>query len=419
MGNGGATHGCGRALPATTICDDEGNAMMKMRGFLVGLAGGAVGAALVVLVLVLVFNFGEIQEPAVQKSAQTPTVYAPTSGTGQTPEQIYQGLSAGVVMVQSDFASAGSNIFGQPQSGQALGTGFVVDNNGYILTNAHVVQDNGQKASSVTIVFNKGGGKTQQVKGEIVGIDTGSDVAVIKVDPNGVDLKPLPLGNSDQVQVGEQVVAIGNPLGYDFSITSGIVSAVGRSLQAPNGQTIPNGIQTDAAINPGNSGGPLIDSSGHVIGINEQIASDTGGNQGLGFAVPINQAIRSLNQLKKGGTVRYAWLGVGLQTVTPDVAKAANLTTPSGALVESVYPKSPAAKTGIKGGSQTVTVGGQQLTVGGDVITAVDGQPIASADEFIALLAQKNPGDKVALTIERGRKTQDVTVTLAARPANL
>jgi len=295
----------------------------------------------------------------------------------------------------------------------------VVDNNGYILTNAHVVQDNGQKASSVTIVFNKGGGKTQQVKGEIVGIDTGSDVAVIKVDPNGVDLKPLPLGNSGQVQVGEQVVAIGNPLGYDFSITSGIVSAVGRSLQAPNGQTIPNGIQTDAAINPGNSGGPLIDSSGHVIGINEQIASDTGGNQGLGFAVPINQAIRSLNQLKKGGTVRYAWLGVGLQTVTPDVAKAANLTTPSGALVESVYPKSPAAKTGIKGGSQTVTVGGQQLTVGGDVITAVDGQPIASADEFIALLAQKNPGDKVALTIERGRKTQDVTVTLAARPANL
>ena len=393
--------------------------MMKMRGFLVGLAGGAVGAALVVLVLVLVFNFGEIKEPVVQKAAETPTVYAPTSGTGQTPEQIYQGHSAGVVMVQSDFANAGSNAFGQSQNGQALGTGFVVDNNGYILTNAHVVQDNGQKASSVTIVFNKGGGKTQQVKGEIVGIDTGSDVAVIKVDPNGVDLKPLPLGNSGQVQVGEQVVAIGNPLGYDFSITSGIVSAVGRSLQAPNGQTIPNGIQTDAAINPGNSGGPLIDSSGHVIGINEQIASDTGGNQGLGFAVPINQAIRSLNQLKKGGTVQYAWLGVGLQTVTPDVAKAANLTTPSGALVESVYPKSPAAKTGIKGGSQTVTVGGQQLTVGGDVITAVDGQPIASADEFIALLAQKNPGDKVALTIERGRKTQDVTVTLAARPANL
>jgi S1-C subfamily serine protease len=310
-------------------------------------------------------------------------------------------------------------VFGQPQSGQALGTGFVVDNNGYILTNAHVVQENGQKATSVSIVFNTGGGKTQQVKGEIVGIDVGSDVAVIKVDPNGVNLKPLPLGNSDQVQVGEQVVAIGNPLGYDFSITSGIVSAVGRSLQAPNGQTIPNGIQTDAAINPGNSGGPLIDASGRVIGINEQIASDSGGNQGLGFAVPINQAVRSLNQLKKGGTVQYAWLGVGLQTVTPDVAKAANLTTQSGALVQTVYPNSPASKAGIKGGSQTVTVGSQQITVGGDVITAVDGQPIASADEFIAILAKKSPGDTVTLTVERGGKTQSVTATLAARPANL
>lgn len=392
--------------------------MIKMRGFLVGLAGGAVGAALVVLVLVLVFNFGEVKETVVQKAAETPAVYAP-QGQALNPEQIYQGLSAGVVMVQSNFANTGSNVFGAPQSGQALGTGFVVDNNGYILTNAHVVQQQGQKASSVTIVFNKGGGKSQQVKGEIVGIDTGSDVAVIKVDPNGVDLKPLPLGNSDKVQVGEPVVAIGNPLGYDFSITSGIVSAVGRSLQAPNGQTIPNGIQTDAAINPGNSGGPLIDSTGHVIGINEQIASDTGGNQGLGFAVPINQAVRSLEQLRKGGTVKYAWLGVGLKTVTPDLAKTFNLTTQSGALVGNVYPGSPAAKAGIKGGNQTVRVGGQQYTVGGDIITAANGQPIASADEFIALLAQKKPGDKVTLTIERGGKTQDVTVTLAERPAHL
>ena len=247
--------------------------MIKMRGFLVGLGGGAVGAALVVLVLVLVFNFGEVKETVVQKAAETPAVYAPTTGGGQSPEQIYQGLSAGVVMVQSNFANPGSNVFGQPQSGQALGTGFVVDNNGYILTNAHVVNENGQKASSVTVVFNKGGSETQRVKGEIVGVDAGSDVAVIKVDPNGVDLKPLPLGNSDKVQVGEPVVAIGNPLGYDFSITSGIVSATGRSLQAPNGQTIPNGIQTDAAINQGNSGGPLIDANGQVIGINEQIAS--------------------------------------------------------------------------------------------------------------------------------------------------
>jgi len=392
--------------------------MMKMRGFLVGLGGGAVGAALVVLVLVLVFNLGEVKETVVRTAAETPAAYAP-QGQGLNPEEIYQGLSSGVVMVRSDFANAGTDAFGQPQSGRALGTGFVVDDNGYILTNAHVVQEQGQKASSVAIVFNKGGGKTQEVKGEIIGIDIGSDVAVIKVDPSGVDLTPLPLGNSGKVQVGEPVVAIGNPLGYDFSITSGIVSAVGRSLPAPNGQTIPNGIQTDAAINPGNSGGPLIDSAGHVIGINEQIASQSGGNQGLGFAVPINQAVKSLEQLKKGETVKYAWLGVGFVTVTSDLAKTFNLSTQSGALVQTVYPNSPAAKAGIKSGDQTAIVGGQQYTVGGDIITAIDGQSISTKDELFGLLSQKKPGDKVTLTIERDGKTQDVTVTLAERPANL
>jgi len=417
--NGRAAYGYGRAASAPADCANEGIAMLKMRGFLVGLGGGAVGAALVVLVLVLVFNFGEATETIVQTAAETPAVYTPTTGSGQSPEQIYQNLSGGVVMVLSDFATTGTDQFGQTQGGQALGTGFVVDKQGYILTNAHVVNENGQQASGVTVVFNKGGSKTQRVKGELVGVDVGSDVAVIKVDPGAVTLEPLPLGDSSKVTVGEPVVAIGNPLGYDFSITSGIVSATGRSLQAPNGQTIPNGIQTDAAINQGNSGGPLIDGSGRVIGINEQIASSGGGNDGLGFAVPINTAIRSLDQLRTNGKVQYAWMGVGLQTVTSDVAKALNIQTQGGALVEKVYPGSPAEKAGIKGGDQTVTVQGQQFTTGGDVIIAADGQTITSADEMIAFLAQKKPGDKVTLTIERGGKTQDVAVTLAERPANL
>jgi S1-C subfamily serine protease len=419
VGNGRSAYGCGRAASAPTSCDNEGKAMVKMRGFLVGLGGGAVGAALVVLVLVLVFNFGEANQTVVQRTAETPAVYTPTTGSGQSPEQIYQNLSGGVVMVLSDFASAGTDQFGQAQSGQALGTGFVVDNEGYILTNAHVVNENGQQASSVTVVFNKGGSETQRVKGELVGVDVGSDVAVIKVDPSAVILNPLPLGDSSKVTVGEAVVAIGNPLGYDFSITSGIVSATGRSLQAPNGQTIPNGIQTDAAINQGNSGGPLIDGNGRVIGINEQIASQGGGNDGLGFAVPINTAIRSLEQLKSTGKVQYAWMGVGLQTITSDIASTFNMKTQGGALVEKVYPGSPAAKAGIKAGDQTVTVQGQQFTIGGDVITAADGQTISSADELIAFLSQKKPGDQVTLTIERGGKTQDVTVTLTERPANL
>ncbi len=322
-------------------------------------------------------------------------------------------------MVVSDFGGSTVGPFGQAQSGQALGTGFVVDKQGYIITNAHVVEENGQRANNVTVVFNKGGSETQRVKGQLVGVDTGSDVAVIKVDPSGLTLNPLPLGDSDKIVVGESVVAIGNPLGYDFSITSGIVSATGRSLQAPNGQTIPNGIQTDAAINQGNSGGPLIDSSGKVIGINEQIASQGGGNEGLGFAVPINTAIRSLEQLKANGKVTYAWMGVGLETLTSDVASALNLKSQGGALVESVSPGSPAAKAGIKGGSKTVTVQGQQFTVGGDVIVKVDSTQIKSADDLIAYLGTKKPGDTVTVTVERGGTTQQLSVTLAARPSNL
>jgi S1-C subfamily serine protease len=384
---------------------------MKLKGFLAGLAGGAVAAAAVVLLLVFVFDIGQVNKTVVQATPETPTVYSTPSTTGGlTPDQIYQSLSGGVVMVLSEFSGSGT---------QALGTGFVVDKAGYILTNAHVVDESGQQANTVTVVFNKGGSETQRVAGQLVGVDVGSDVAVIKVDPGKVDLKPLPLGDSDKVIVGESVVAIGNPLGYDFSITSGIVSATGRSLQAPNGQTIPNGIQTDAAINQGNSGGPLIDTSGKVIGINEQIASSGGGNDGLGFAVPINTAIRSLEQLKSNGKVQYAWMGVGLTTLTSDIASMFNMKTQGGALVEQVSPGSPAAKAGIQGGDKTVTVQGQQFTIGGDVIVKADNTEIKTADDLIAFLGTKKPGDTVTVTIERDGKTQEVKVTLVERPSNL
>ena len=395
---------------------------MTLKGFLAGLAGGAIAAAAVVLLLVFVFDVGQVQQTIVQATAETPTTYAsPSGGTSGslTPEQIYQNLSGGVVMVLAEFGSAGTDIFGQAQSGESLGTGFVVDEQGYILTNAHVVEENGQRADSVTVVFNKGGSETQRVKGTLAGVDVGSDVAVIKVDPASVDLIPLPIGDSDKVTVGEAVVAIGNPLGYDFSITSGIVSATGRSMQAANGQTIPNGIQTDAAINQGNSGGPLIDSQGRVIGINERIASQSGGNEGLGFAVPINTAMRSLEQLKATGKVQYAWMGVALQTLTSDLAPSLGTTTQSGALVEEVSPGSPAAKAGIKGGDRTVTVDGQQYTAGGDVIVKADTTTINTADDLIAYLSTKKPGDTITVTVERDGKTQELKVTLAERPSNL
>ncbi len=393
---------------------------MRSKGFLLGVAGGAIGAALVILVLVLVFDFGKVREETViQTGGSTSTASRLATTEGMSPAEIYQQYSAGVVMVLADFATSGTDEFGVPQSAQSLGTGFVVDTDGHILTNAHVVDESGQEATAVTVVLNKGGSATRRVKGELLGVDSGSDVALIKVDPGGLELKALPLGDSDKVAVGEPVVAIGNPLGYDFSITSGIVSAVGRTLQAPNGMRIPNGIQTDAASNQGNSGGPLIDGSGKVIGINEQIASQGGGNDGLGFAVPINTAVRVMEQLRKTGKVEYAWLGVAGQTLTSDVAGMFDLQADSGALVEQVTADSPAAQAGLRGGDRTVTVQGQQFIIGGDIITKVDREVITTFDGLVAYLGTKKPGDKVTLTVVRGAETLQVPATLAARPDNL
>jgi putative serine protease PepD len=193
-------------------------------------------------------------------------------------------------------------MFGQSTGGgQGIGTGFVVSKDGYILTNAHVVSESGQAASQVTVTFKSSGSNGTQIPATIVGADESSDVALLKIDPSQAPaLVPVPLGDSSKVQVGEQVVAIGNPLGLDFSLSSGVVSATDRSLQSPNGATITGGIQTDAAINPGNSGGPLFDANGDVIGINEQIDSQSGGNEGIGFAVPINTAISVMQQIKDG-----------------------------------------------------------------------------------------------------------------------
>ena len=395
---------------------------MKLKGFLAGLAGGAVAAAVVVLLVVFVFDIGGVDKTIVQATPETPTVYSTpstTSSGGLTPEQIYSNLSGGVVMVLAEFGGAGTDQFGQPQSGEALGTGFVVDKEGNILTNAHVVDENGQRADSVSIVFNKGGSETQRVKGTLVGVDVGSDVAVIKVDPNGVSLKPLPLGDSDKVASASPSSPSATPLASTSRSPRASSRRRGAACRPTNGQTIPNVIQTDAAINRGNSGGPLIDNQGKVIGINERIASQSGGNEGLGFAIPINTAVRSLEQIKANGKVTYAWMGVTLKTLTSDIAGMFNMQSQGGALVEAVSPGSPAAKAGIKAGDQNVTVQGEQFTIGGDVIVKADNTEIKTADDLIAFLGTKKPGDTVKITVERDGKTQELSVTLAERPSNL
>ena len=281
--------------------------------------------------------------PATPATAATP----PAPGVaGFSPAQIYQKSASGVVLVTSTFG--GSSL------GGALGSGFVVDKNGTILTNAHVVTQSGRRATSVHVAFRQGQDQSSaQVKATLVGVDQTSDIAVLRVAPGNRTLTPLPLGDSSKVVIGQWVVAIGNPLGYSFSLTQGIVSGIGRDLQAPNNAVIPNGIQTDAAINQGNSGGPLLDANGDVIGINEQIATPSGSFSGLGFAIPINTAKTVLQQILQTGSAKHAFLGVEGQTIDPAVAQLLGLPVQQGVLVARVQPGSAAAKAGLKGGTRT------------------------------------------------------------------
>jgi S1-C subfamily serine protease len=393
-----------------------------MRTILLGMVGVVVGAGLLVLILTLA-GVGPFQSEASEKVSVVGVPVNTGTVGGMTPSQIYQRWSPGVVEIVVNVpAQAGP--FGPVGGGQALGSGFVVSNKGYILTNAHVVDVQGQAAKTVAVVFKTPGSSTRRVTARVVGFDNTSDVALIQVNrAQSPPLDPLPLGHSSGVLVGEPVVAIGNPLGFAFSLTSGIVSAVHRNLQSPNGATIANGIQTDAAINEGNSGGPLIDASGHVIGINEQIASQSGGNQGLGFAVPIDTAVAALKQLQATGTVKYAYLGIAGQTITVDLARTLNLPASRGVLIARVAHGSPADKVGLKGGTGQQVVQGVTVIVGGDILTAVDGKQLVSMDQLSTLIIAHKPGDKLMLTVvhtqsqSKAGGSRQVSVTLGTKPA--
>jgi S1-C subfamily serine protease len=392
----------------------------------------ATGMLAAILVIVVLMAAGVIplksqtrvierQSAAAAGGATTQTVAATTRSL--TPAEIYDRASPGVVEVLATFTQAADPTYGMGGgTAQALGSGFVASTDGTILTNAHVVTDNGTRASSVSVVFKvQKGGKTEttEVPAAIVGSDETSDVAVLKVDPTKApSLRPLELGDSSSVEVGEAVVAIGNPLGYDFSVTSGIVSATNRNLESPNGSVIADGIQTDAAINEGNSGGPLIDSSGKVIGINEQIASQSGGNQGLGFAVPIDTARDVMDQIETKGSVSYSYLGIQGQTLTADVAKALGIGATDGVLVAQVEASSPAAEAGLRGGTSQVTLQQQMYVLGGDVITALDGETVDSMEDFVAALNTRDPGDTIKLTVLRDGRTVQLEATLAERSSS-
>src|SRR3954454_739663 len=329
---------------------------------------------------------------------------------GLTAADIYDRYAPGVVFIRSEVIQQSDNPFsfgfGGAQKSEATGSGFVIDAGGDILTNNHVID--GATAGSITVQF----ADKKTLKAKVIGKDPSTDLALLKVDPEGLDLKPLPLGSSKGVHVGAPTIAIGNPFGLDRTLTTGVVSALQRQIQAPNGFAIKDVIQTDAAINPGNSGGPLIDSAGRVIGINSQIetgGSGSEGNVGIGFAVPIDTAKQELPQLKKGATVQRAWLGVSSLTVDGSLQQL-NLPVSEGALVQSVEKGSPADKAGIKGGSISAQMGGSPIQLGGDIVTAVDGKPIKSANDLATAVEGKKSGDKVKLTFYRGKSQKTVEV---------
>ena len=283
---------------------------MRLTRFIATVGAGFVGAA---LLLGAAYATGIVGD-----DETTPTVTGSPAAfktTGLSAQEVYDKYVGSVVEVTSTFPGT-YDMFGMSSGEQqALGTGFVVDTDGSILTNAHVVSESGQVASSVTVSFK---GVDAAIPATIVGVDESTDVALLQIDPGQApDLVPIPLGSSADVAVGEEVVAIGNPLGLDFSLSSGVVSATDRELESPSGATITGGIQTDAAINSGNSGGPLIDATGHVIGINEQIASQSGGNEGIGFAVPIDTAKQVMEQMKSGSYQPSDQSGSSEQQVDP------------------------------------------------------------------------------------------------------
>jgi len=337
-----------------------------------------------------------------------------------TPHDIYVRDAPGVVFVTSTIVQKTEspfNLFGGGETqrqGQATGSGIVIDSNGTILTNWHVVEN----AIKVTVSFEKG----KTVEAQVVGKDPSNDLAVLRIHPDGLTLRPLTLGSSSSVQVGDPVLAIGNPFDLERTLTTGVISALQRQITAPNGFTIDNVLQTDAPINPGNSGGPLLDASGRVIGINSQI--ETGGSGsgsvGIGFAVPIDTAKSEIAQLEKGGTVRGAYLGLTSLTIDGSLS-ALNLPVKSGALVQSIQKGTPAEKAGIRGGNISGSTENGQVAVGGDIIVAIDGKAVTSAEDLSNDIGQKKSGDTVSVGLLRangngGYEHKTVSVKLGSRP---
>jgi S1-C subfamily serine protease len=350
---------------------------------------------------------GATTAPATTSAEKPPRVIVETAEHGFDAARVYREASPGVVTIRSIFGSGG---------GAAEGSGFVLDDSGRIVTNAHVVTDESsgtrKPAKEVFVEFPD----RNIVPAKIVGFDPFADVALLEVKPDGFALHPLKLGNDHDLVVGQPVAAIGSPFGEQQSLSVGVVSATDRSVESLTKFLLEGAIQTDASINPGNSGGPLLDAGARVLGINEQIETDSGSNSGVGFAVPVSAIKRSIAQLEQKGEAEYAFIGVTTQSLYPQLARKLGLDTDYGGLLAEVVPGGPADKAGLRGGDGTLRFQAATYETGGDVILSIDGHKVVSPNDLARAIALHEPGDKVTLEILRDGKHEEVQVTLGKRP---
>jgi S1-C subfamily serine protease len=359
---------------------------------------------------------GEDGQPPEKTTTRVEVIRSGGDGGGDfDPQAIYKQEAPGVVTVVSLFGGDSLEALNDAASG--VGSGFVLNGDGEIATNAHVVTTgevpNLREARRVYVEFADG----NQVEADVRGYDPESDIALLKVDPEGLTLRPLPLGRSADVEVGTPVAAIGSPFSERQSLSVGVVSAVDRSIAGLTAFQIAGAIQTDAAINPGNSGGPLVDADGKVIGINQQIKTNSGGGEGVGFAVPIDVARRALEQLREDGKVEYAYLGVETVAIYPQLRERFDLPVDEGAWVQDVVPGGPADDADLKGGGDGETVFQvRPYRTGGDVITGIDGRPVDDPDDLSTAVALLDPGSTVTLEAWRDGKRRELDIRLGSRP---
>ena len=319
---------------------------------------------------------------------------------------VYEKAADGVVNVTS--TAVQMDFFFNPFPTQGAGSGSIIDTKGHILTNHHVVA-NAQKLEVTLADGSKWPAK-------LVGSDPDNDLAVIKIEVPREKLKVIPMGDSKNLRIGQKVLAIGNPFGFERTLTTGVISSLGRTIRSEVETLIEDVVQTDAAINPGNSGGPLLNSAGEIIGINSAIISPSGGNVGIGFAIPVNTAKRVVPELIAKGYVTYPWIGATIQSLIPEVAKYLKLKIERGAMIAEVVKGGPADKAGLKGGDQRVQVGNIIMMAGGDIVVKADEHEVKSNDELIRYIREKEPGDAVLLKVHRKGNTIDTKVVLGERP---